>query len=424
MDAGNLTQTGGIVRGLQNTLSMSGNLVLTTAGVFTSTGTLIFSGNAAQTVTATAPQITFTSLQLRNSGGAGSNTLNLNNCSHNGSGICVIGKNLTITNGTLSQTATSILYLSDGNLTVANNSDAAYSVSQALFISGSIVVNASGTFSQTGETHFFGTGTNTVDTNNNPFGTVVIEDGANITFASDNSVTSYIELDGSSTLSLSTYTLYATGATIVNAGTISEGTGKIVHTGTALITNDGGAETNSFARGGTVYFQVTDTDGNLHGSSLDTLSVNVTLSSGDAEVVTLTETAVASGIFRGSIASSTAARSIGNGTLEVESGAPSMLLTYVDQQDLLSSNDSAAFEATTTSTSSTTGHTGGGGGGRRSLGGGGGSSTPKTTTTSSATVQTSAQLPRSCTVIQKRLEKLAPTVRARALKRTAKKCGW
>ncbi|NBV76313.1 MAG: hypothetical protein EBR59_10280, partial [Methylococcaceae bacterium] len=64
--------------------------------------------------------------------------------------------------------------------------------------------------------------------------------------------------------------------------------------------------TGNFSENGTFYIQVTDSDQNFNSSSADTVTVKVTnISTGETENVSLTETGIATGIFRGSLLSST-----------------------------------------------------------------------------------------------------------------------
>jgi large repetitive protein len=63
-----------------------------------------------------------------------------------------------------------------------------------------------------------------------------------------------------------------------------------------------------------IYFRVNDQTGNLNPAALDTITITVTSSvSGDSEQVVLTETGTNTGIFTGSIQSTTSPTGNNNG---------------------------------------------------------------------------------------------------------------
>ncbi len=180
-----------------------------------------------------------------------------------------------------------------------------------------------------------------------------------------------LQIDTGSTLRLSTYTMSATSATILNFGALTEQTGKVHHTGSIVITDSSYAEDSSITASETIYFSLNDSDENIDGTSLDTVNITATGSSGDTESVTLTETSVSSGIFRGSLLSRHNNVIVaGNSSLETIADA-SMTATNTDAQDGLINQDTASFPipvTTTTTTTTTSTGGGGGGGGRRSSG--------------------------------------------------------
>ncbi|MDD2727968.1 Ig-like domain-containing protein, partial [Malikia sp.] len=88
----------------------------------------------------------------------------------------------------------------------------------------------------------------------------------------------------------------------------------------------------NLTEGGTLYLQVTDGDQNLSSGAMDTLTVKVSnITTSEIETVTLTETGVNSGIFRGTLASSSASAQASNnsGTLKTVSG-DSLKVEYTD----------------------------------------------------------------------------------------------
>jgi hypothetical protein len=80
-------------------------------------------------------------------------------------------------------------------------------------------------------------------------------------------------------------------------------------------TNSIGAPVSTYYEGDTIYFSVNDQTGNLDSGTADTITITVTSTSGDSEEVELTETGPNTGIFTGSIASTTDAADVDNGVL-------------------------------------------------------------------------------------------------------------
>ncbi|MDT8316975.1 MAG: DUF11 domain-containing protein [bacterium] len=84
--------------------------------------------------------------------------------------------------------------------------------------------------------------------------------------------------------------------------------------------------------GDTIAIRVEDADQNSIASEAQALTVAISTPSGDSETVTLTETGADTGIFTGSIPSSGAAPSIGDGALQVEA-IETVTVTYTDALD-------------------------------------------------------------------------------------------
>ena len=177
-------------------------------------------------------------------------------------------------------------------------------------------------------------------------------------------------VNASTTLAVGTNTLTAVGL-ITNTGLITEGVGgKIVHTRESLtFTNSSGVTQTSYTTPGSVFVQVQDSNRNLDGTLVETMTIPVTMAAGagsDSETLTLTETGVATGIF---FSSSTAlvtssAVSIGNSQFEITATGIGTA-TYTDNQDAA---DTGATTATMTASSSGSSSSSGGGGGLGSSG--------------------------------------------------------
>ncbi|MFH1444172.1 MAG: S-layer homology domain-containing protein [Candidatus Peregrinibacteria bacterium] len=333
----------------------------------------------------------------------------------NSTGSTLLGKTVLIksnasANGiVINQNMTGTILLGTGALTVGWNG---VRMGSGRIIGGtaSNTVAVRGGFTQTGGIVRVGNGTFAVSgsfvvtgstTNFTSTGTVILNGGAqnlnaayrasftNLTVASTgattllsdvSTVSGTLQISTGATVSLGSYTLYATGATIINYGTITEGTGYISHTSSnVLITDANYAEDNSLTPG-YVYFNVTDSDENIDGTVQDTMAITVTASTGDSESVTLTETTNTSGIFRGSIlATSSTGYVASNGALEITSTA-TVSFTYTDAQDSADTGSDTATLTIAAASSASSSTATGGGGGRR----GGGNTTPASSSAQSA----------------------------------------
>lgn|GEM_PF-4089313 len=240
-------------------------------------------------------------------------------------------------------------------------------------LSGSFVATGANTsFVSTGSIIFDGTAQNINAAYRASFKNLIIGSTTAATLLSDiSSVSTTLQINTGATLDVSTFAIYATGATFINYGTLTEGSGgKLKKAATSLLTTDSTylVEDDAFTTGDTLYLTITDPDENIDGTALDTLTVTVTLGTGDVETVTLTESAVTSGIFRGSIVTykqvNTAAIGSNNGALETDATS-AMTIAYTDEQDGGTNSDTAtltAAAAAAASTSTSGSHSGGGGG--------------------------------------------------------------
>jgi uncharacterized repeat protein (TIGR01451 family) len=108
---------------------------------------------------------------------------------------------------------------------------------------------------------------------------------------------------------------------------------------TEFTATSNGTATTTFAANGTIFVRVTDLDQNLNPGVAETLTATISSSTGDSELRTLTETDVNTGVFVGSVASTTSGTSPGgvnanNGTLYASTGS-TLTLNYVDPTDSL-----------------------------------------------------------------------------------------
>ncbi|MBI5775272.1 MAG: DUF11 domain-containing protein, partial [Verrucomicrobia bacterium] len=158
--------------------------------------------------------------------------------------------------------------------------------------------------------------------------------------ATPDSATKIYEYAWQTTTTLGVYNLLATA---------HEGTEGITNTATASVeivfndlgtpgttvftSGDNGPATNSFAANTNVCVRVNDADQNTDNSVVETVTATITSSSGDSELLTLTETSTNSGIFTACItASTTLGTGNDNGTLLAPEGAV-LSVAYTDPTD-------------------------------------------------------------------------------------------
>ncbi|MDO8649307.1 MAG: hypothetical protein Q7R81_06015 [Candidatus Peregrinibacteria bacterium] len=380
--SGSYVQTGGIMSNsvANHIFSLSGDLIVNRAGRIRYSGTVLFEGWQDQNfafsgsiadglpVTQAVGQSIFSGIILNSVGAAGSDDLIV-------SGATLRMKNLTITNGTFDLQQRDTKLNSSGFIAIGNDADATLEAEENIRLSGSLTTGAAGRFILSGGTLIMNGKYQNLDVEGvaSEVHNLQVSASSGVTLTSNIRVLGTLTIDSSSTLTFVAQTLYATGATITNNGSIKEDTGKLVHSGsTFMITNSSYASVSEIKSGETAYFTVTDSDENISGTAADTLTITVALAGGDSETVTLTETAVASGIFRGSLPVTNASATSSDGTLQGAAEAV-MTATYTDAQDARSITDTTNFSPIGSSTTNATGG-GGGGGGVRSGGGGGGKS--------------------------------------------------
>ncbi len=374
------SQTGGVVT-LGGLLMMSGSFKVQSTStpkvVFTSTGTLTFNGGAQQFFTTGLGRnrvvAKHTNITLRNS----ATTTSTNSITVSGAYLSTSGA-LTITTGTLDLTTNSVGLAVRNGIAIASAAVTGIITNSNVTSSGSLTVGALSKLAMNGSTTLTMVGTSNLNTNNS--GSIY-----NLTVSGSTTLTGHVRVsnqllvNSGATLTLNTKVLAATGSTIQNYGTITKGTGKIVHTSTAAFAGKSDySSTDGIKSGDTIYFSVTDTDQNVAGQTADTITVTVTNAAGDSESATLTETSGQSGIFRGTIATQSATVSTGNSKMDASTDG-AVTMTFTDSGDGLSIARSLIVGVVSTTTTSVSG--GGGGSTRGSGGGGGGGTTAKTTTT-------------------------------------------
>ena len=360
------TMTGGIVNGIQTTMTLSGSLSITEEDsstaptTFASTGTIIFDGAADQNfISGNGTDMTLSSVNLQNSGSGTSDDIIVNM-----SGGLNLSGALTITLGNLDFDTNNQTLAVEGGITIADAAQATLVSDGNITASGSISTGGAGSITLSGSMTLTLNGIDqNLDTNNTSIPSLTINSSSGTTLANSERVTGTLQVNTGSTLTLSTFTMGATGATIINYATMAENTGKIVHTPSSfIITNSSYAESSSITLGNTVYFSLNDGDENLSGTTAETVSITATTVGGDSETITLTETGNFTGIFRGSITSEdTTGGSVTSGNSKLESADNATLtITFTDAQDGIASTDTATLaDSASTSTTTTTTTSGG-----------------------------------------------------------------
>ena len=342
--SGSYTQTGGSVTALQGNLSVSGSLSVTLASqtdtsTFASPGTIILNGNADQTFTlGTGTTTTVTGITVNNEGGTTIDDVIV--IVYTAGGLNMSGA-LTVTLGNFDLGTNNTVLNAEGNVAIADTAQATLNSDANVIANGNVSVGAAGTLLITGATLTLNGTTQTLDTNNTALLNLTIGAASTTTLTTDQGVETTLQINTGGTLALGSYTVALTGATIVNYGTLTESTGKIVLADSNFIISESTytSQQASFTIGETVYFTLTDRDENIDGTAQDTVAVAVVTNGGDSETITLTESNNTSGIFNGSAVSS---YTFGTSNGTIDAGNDRIITaTYTDAQDALSSNDTA-----------------------------------------------------------------------------------
>lgn len=386
--SGSFIQTGGILSNslANNIFALSGDLITLRKARFNYSGTIVFEGWRDQTFAYSGSNLKGKSLPTQAVGGASFSGITLNNTGGSTnddlhvSGRTLIARRLTVTlgtvemNGNSSDTAgrSSVALALSGTLTIADAAAAIFQTDANVTLSGALSTGAAGKITMSAGTLTFNGISQNLDMagTDSKLHTVIIKSNSGVYLQATTLVTASLTITGSSVLTHGANTLYATGATFVNYGTLRENTGKLVHTGSFFYIADSSYNPiNEVKTGDTMYFTLTDSDENTIGTTAQTLTITVSISGGDSETVTLTETRVDSGVFRGSIATKNASATSEDATLQTTADK-TVTATYTDGEDSKSNTDTVLFTPVGSSTTST--NSGGGSSRSRAASGGGG----------------------------------------------------
>ncbi|MBI2636126.1 hypothetical protein HYW84_02255 [Candidatus Peregrinibacteria bacterium] len=390
--SGSYTQTGGIVRGLQGTLSLSGSMTITTPGAtptyFTSTGTIVFSGFGTQTFTP-LQRGRFKNMIVRNNGRNGANSIVIatNNLALSGS--------LTISQGRLDLSTNSKTLRMNG-ITIANYASGALVTNSDVTNSGSVTISGSsptvtisaGTWTQVSQsnttlnfagkpvynftlnnTGVSGSKTETLGGALNMSGALTITSGV-----LDTSTTNYgMSITGAMNNS---GTFNANGSAITVGGNWTTQASGSFAGGTSTVTMNGANKTLS---GSTTFYRfVKSPSGN------DTLNFAVGTTTTTTNRLTLASAAGTLSLRSTTNGSRYTVAAVGNvytiGTLDVKDSDASYTIVCQDCTNSGNNSDGWVFTTTSASTTTTSGTSGGGG-----SGGGGGRAYLNTSTPAPAT---------------------------------------
>jgi hypothetical protein len=146
-----------------------------------------------------------------------------------------------------------------------------------------------------------------------------------------------LNIQAASTLRLNGYTLTGTNVDITNAGSMTLGSGTLIHKSSIVVTPSTGNVGTTFT------VMLTDADANIDGTAADTVTVNT-----DGESLILQETGNATGVFSKTLPTAHSARIAGNGVVERDDACEYITgVTYVDPGD---TSDTAVTTFTVTDT--------------------------------------------------------------------------
>ncbi len=159
--------------------------------------------------------------------------------------------------------------------------------------------------------------------------------------------------------------IFSAQGTYINHGLVTRTTGSIKHAASYKnFVNASGVTQTSYTTPGAIYLEVKDDNRNMNGALAETLTIPLVVNAaggGDSETVTLTETGVATGVFRSGLIGLYTGTSIVPGNGEVVISASGIgTETYTDNQDPA---DTGATTATLTYSTGAAAPRGGGGGG-------------------------------------------------------------
>ncbi len=214
--------------------------------------------------------------------------------------------------------------------------------------SSTFPLEVTGTFTYaTSTVTYSGTGATTIASTT--YYKLSVTGSATKTLGGNATVTNTATIGSGATLAISTYTMTATGATWTNSNIVTKGTGGKITKASASQFDDGSIAKSSFSGDdrNTVYVRVTDTSLNFLVATAETQTVTITAKSliSDTETVTLTETAVDSGIFSGGVIFGMSGTNVSN-QLDYQ-GPGTLTFAFTDSQD---SSDTGSGTGTFTGT--------------------------------------------------------------------------
>ncbi|GEM_PF-6078595 len=200
-----------------------------------------------------------------------------------------------------STTATSTLTVSNGTTLSLGANTLTLTKASGLTTSAPFLVY--GTFNADAGTVVYSFQTGNTDIASTTYTRLTLNAAVTYSLPGTTTATSTVTIASGTTLSLGAYNFSMSGATFTNNGTLTEsGTGVFRMAATSsFITDSNYSSIVTYANPGTAYVTVTDQNANKSGSSADTITVTASASDPSNSLsVTLTETGNATGIFRGS----------------------------------------------------------------------------------------------------------------------------
>ncbi len=295
---------------------------------------------ASTTVTSTSGTLAFAA--VNNAGSLGSSSGPITMTSLTNSGTLGLGAESTSTG---SITSSGTIRLNGETLNVGGNWTDTGTLTP---VGGGVKFNGGGAQSIGTEASFYNFGVNKL--------------AGVATLTGNVSTTNFLLTAG--TLAVADKIFYAPG-NYGNAGLVTRTTGKIKHAASYKnFVNASGVTQTSYTTPGAIYLEVKDNNRNMNGAAVETLTVPLVVNAaggGDSETVTLTETGVATGIFRSGLVGLYTGTTIVPGNGEVIISASGIgTETYTDNQD---ATDTGATTATLTYSTGVVTPPGGGGGG-------------------------------------------------------------
>lgn len=258
-----------------------------------------------------------------------------------------------------------------GNVVVTSTATLSFIGSNTLHVAGDWTDNGT-LVPGTGTIDFTGSATSTVGTEPNFFSLTISKSGSAAALVGNVTSTGAVTIAAGATLALGTSTLSNPSTTpMSNAGLITIGVGGRIHhpTDSFHFTDSSGTPKNSYSTPDSIYLTLQDSNRNLNGAALESISEAVTTTAGDSESILLVETGVSTGIFRNTVALPLVTGSSvtpANSQIEITANDVGMAI-YADVQDLSDTTSTSAI-LTLTPPSGQSVNLGGGGLGSASSG--------------------------------------------------------